>query len=235
MPIDYSAVRKAFFGPSLESPPDHLPTKEEVLAEHQRICLQCTAELGLDPADRAIGEHGSLIGGPGKPLTVIARPVEWLLRLEPMPLDWFDYPEARRAWSGSADEKTASREQIEFLEEVIHCHLAGFPNPPTATELSSWIRSPASFPPGTAALYNIFENISPGQCARLLSRGHFSVYEVARVIILSGARAPALIAWLHQFAVDPKRDLAEKRDEIAGAEPVLESLVPVPPYSPCEP
>lgn len=226
MPINYYAVRKAFYGPPLASPPDRLPTQEEVLAEHQRISMQCTIEMGLDPATRAIGEHGSLIGGPGKPLTVIARPVERLLRLEPMPLEWFDYPQARRAWRGRADDDTASRERIEFLQEVIHSHLAGFPSPPTATELSSWICSPASSPPKTAALYNIFENISSGQCARMLSRGHFSVYEVARIIILSGARAPEVIAWLHQFAVDPSQRSDSEVDDEQRAEPVLNSACP---------
>jgi len=226
MPINYYAVRKAFYGPPLASPPDRLPTQEEVLAEHQRISMQCTIEMGLDPATRAIGEHGSLIGGPSKPLTVIARPVERLLRLEPMPLEWFDYPQARRAWRGRVDDDTAGRERIEFLQEVIHSHLAGFPSPPTATELSSWIGSPASSPPRTAALYNIFENISSGQCARMLSRGHFSVYEVARIIILSGARAPEVIAWLHQFAVDPSQRSDSERDDEQRAEPVLNSPCP---------
>ena len=214
MPIDYTAVRKAFYGAPLASPPDHLPTPEEVLAEHQRICVQCTIDLGIDPSTRAIGEHGSLIGGHGKPLTLIARPVERLLRLEPMPLEWFDYPQARRAWRGTVDESTAYRECIEFLEEVIHCHLAGYPSPPTASELRSWICSPACSSPRKAALYNIFENISSGQCARMLSRGHFSVYEVARIIILSEARAPDMIGWLHQFAVDPSQ---HSEDGLAGA------------------
>ena len=223
MPINYYAVRKAFYGPPLASPPDRLPTQEEVLAEHQRISMQCTIEMGLDPATRAIGEHGSLIGGPGKPLTVIARPVERLLRLEPMPLEWFDYPQARRAWRGRADDDTAGRDRIEFLQEVIHSHLAGFPDPPTATELSSWICSPASFPPKTAALYNIFENISSGQCARMLSRGHFCVYEVARIVILSEARAPEVIAWLHQFAVDPSQRSGSELDDAQRADPVLPS------------
>ena len=223
MPIDYAAVRKAFYGAPLASPPDHLPTPEEVLAEHQRICMQCTIDLGLDPSTRAIGEHGSLIGGTGKPLTLIARPVERLLRLEPMPLEWFDYPQARRAWRGTADESTAYRQCIEFLEEVIHCHLAGFPSPPTASELRSWIRSPASSSPRKAALYNIFENISSGQCARMLSRGHFSVYEVARIIILSEARAPSVIGWLHQFAVDPSQHSGDRLTEAANTDSVLNS------------
>lgn len=206
MPIDYSAVREAFYGPPLASPPDHLPTREEVLAEHQRICLDVDRDLGIDPAIHAIGEHGSLIGGPDKPLTFLGRPVEHLLRLEPMPLEWFDYPEARRVWYEPTDGDTTIRERIEFLEEIIASCLAGYPNRPTATELSRWIRTPSSCSPRIGALYDIFETIHPGRCAQMLSRGHFSLYEIARGIIHSQARAPALIAWLHQFAVDPKRN-----------------------------
>ena len=222
MPIDYNAVRKAFYGPRLASPSDHLPTPEEVLAEHQRICVQCTIDLGLDPGARAIGEHGSLIGGPGKPLTLIARPVERLLRLKPMPLEWFDYPQARRAWLGAADEGTVRRERNQYLEEVILSNLAGFPNRPTASELSSWIRSPGCSSPRWGALYNIFENISSGQCARMLSRGHFSVYEVARIIILSEARAPDVIGWLHQFAVDPRQSAGDQPADKHSTEAVLD-------------
>ena len=206
MPIDFDAVRKAFHGPPLPSPPDHLPTREEVLAEHQRICLQVNLEYGVDPAVHAVGEHGSLIGGPGKPLTFLGRPVECLLRLEPMPLEWFDYPEARTVWFRPAEEAVTVRERNEFLEEVIAIQLAGYPNRPTARELAAWIRSPASSSPRIGALYNIFETIRPGHCAQMLSRGHFSLYEVARIIILSEARAPELISWLHQFAVDPRRN-----------------------------
>ena len=123
-----------------------------------------------------------------------------MLRIEPMPVEWFDYPEARRALRGSADE------EIAFLKGLIGRHLAGFPKRSTATGLASWIRSPASFPPRKAALYDILENISSGECAPLLSRDHFSVYEVARAITLSEASAPDTLPWLHQFAVDPRQD-----------------------------
>ena len=205
MPIDFDAVRKAFHGPPLPSPPDHLPTREEVLAEHQRICLLVNLEHGVDPAVHAVGEHGSLIGGPGNPLTLLGRPVECLLRLEPMPLEWFDYPEARTVWFRPAEEAVTVRERNEFLEEVIAIQLAGYPNRPTARELAAWIRSPASSSLRIGALYNIFETIRRGHCAQMLSRDHCSLYEVARIIILSEARAPELISWLHQFAVDPRR------------------------------
>jgi len=54
----------------------------------------------------------------------------------------------------------------------------------------------------------------------LLSKGHFSVYEVARVIIHSEARSPELIAWLHQFAVDPKQKYLDDVDARRTVEPV---------------
>lgn len=199
MPLDFKAIRKAFHGPPRARPPDHLPTREELLAEHERIRVECRLEVGLDPSADGVGEHGSLIGGAGKPLTVVHRPVEHLLRIEPVPLEWFDYPEARRAWQGPVEQ------EIDFLNGLINRHLAGFPNRPTAAELSSWLRSPDCRPRKRAALYNIFETIRPVERPRLLSKGHFSVYEIARAIILAESRAPGTVRWLHQFAVDPEQ------------------------------
>ncbi len=204
MALDFEAVRRAFYGPPLASPPDHLPTQEELLAEHERIRLRCRIDLGLDPASEGVGEHGSLIGGPGKPLTILHRPVERLLRLEPMPLEWFDYAQAQRAWHGPVEE------EIEFLQELIGAHLAGFPNRPTAAEFSRWLRSSARCPRKEMAFYNVFETIWPAELPRLLSRAHLSVYEIARAIIVSEARAPDTIRWLHQFAVDPMTELGSQ-------------------------
>ena len=208
MALDFDAVRRAFHGPPLASPPDHLPTQEELLAEHERIRVRCRLDLALDPVAAGVGEHGSLIGGPAKPLTIIHRPVERLLRLEPMPLEWFDYPEARRAWSGPVEN------EIDFLDRLISAHLGGFPNRPTAEEFSRWLRSPARSSRKEMAFYNVFETIWPIDLPRLLSRVHLSVYEVARAIIVSEARAPETIRWLHQFAVNPKMEPA------AGTRPV---------------
>ena len=200
MPLDFEAIRKAFYGPPRARPPDRLPTREELLAENERIRLERRLELGLDPAPDGVGEYGSLIGGAGKPLTVIHRSVERLLRIEPMPLNWFDYPEARRAWQGRVEQ------ELEFLNGLINRHLAGFLNRPTAAELASWLRSPDCHPRMQAALYNIFETILPIERPRLLSKGHFSVYEIARAVIMAESRAPGTVRWLHQFAVDPKQN-----------------------------
>ena len=64
----------------------------------------------------------------------------------------------------------------------------------------------------------------------MLSRGHFSLYEVARIIILSEARAPELISWLHQFAVDPRTESpAIGRRPLSSVLPLLKRpMVPLP-------
>ncbi|MDE0101160.1 MAG: hypothetical protein OXN89_02165 [Bryobacterales bacterium] len=197
MPIDFDAVREAYFGPPLASPPDHLPTTEELLAERERIRMRCTLDLGLDPVAEGVGEHGSLIGGLGKPLTIVGRPAGRLLRVEPMPLEWFDYPQARQAWHGPV------KDEAEFLAGLICRHLAGFAGRPTPPELAVWLRSSDQSRRKRAALYNIFETIRPSERPQLLSKAHLSVYEVARAVHLSGSRAPGTVRWLHQFALEP--------------------------------
>ncbi len=197
MPIDFDAVRAAYSGRPLSSPPDHIPTTEEVLAEHERVRLRCRLDLGLDPSADGVGESGSLIGGRDKSLTIFSRPIERLLRIEPMPLDWFDYSQARSVWPGPLERETA------FLDGLIARHLAGFANRPTSAELAAWLRGPEGFPRKRAALYSIFETIWPAERPQLLSEAHLSVYQVARSILVSGSRAPGTVRWLHQFAVEP--------------------------------
>ena len=208
MSLDFDAVREAYFDKPLASPPDHLPTREELLAQRERIRLKCTLEAGLDPALEGVGEHGSLIGGPGKPLTIVGRQAHLLLRIEPMPLEWFDHPGARRCWRGPAQDES------DFLAMLISRHLAGFPDPPTDRELARWLRSANCFPRKKAVFYDIFEAIRPGDLPKLLSRAHISVYEVARAIHISGARAPGTVRWLHQFAVDPATSRARPTLEV---------------------
>ena len=96
-------------------------------------------------------------------------------------------------------------QELGFLNGLINRHLAGFPNRPTAAELASWLRSADCQPRKKAALYNIFETILSIERPRLLSKGHFSVYEIARAVILAESRAPGTVRWLHQFAVNPKQ------------------------------
>ncbi len=205
MPINLERVREAFYGPRLAIPLDHRPTAEEVLAEHEHVAIESMLSLGLDPARAGLGEHGSLIGGPGKPLRVVGRPIHRLLRLPPLPLEWFDYPEARCHWTPRGSARDADRRQAELLKSLVQRHLAGFPVRPEPATLRAWIQSPETSSPNRPALYNIFENISMMECMQLLDQGRFSVYEVARAITFSEAGAPDLIQWLHQFAWDPRQ------------------------------
>lgn len=129
---------------------------------------------------------------------MIRKPVEWLLRIEPMPLAWFSYPEAMRAWHGPL------QEELDFLEMLVAGSLAGVAQKPTARELSAWLRSPERCPRKELVYSHIFETIRARERPLLLSRAHLSIHEIARAVILSAARAPGLIHWLHQCAMDPK-------------------------------
>ena len=65
--IDFQAVRRAYHSPP--PPGDHVPTVEERIAAYERQRMADAIRRGIDPRAAAIGEHGSLIGGPGKPPT----------------------------------------------------------------------------------------------------------------------------------------------------------------------
>ena len=57
-----------------------------------------------------------------------------------------------------------------------------------------------------AAVYNILETIWPEERPRLLSKGHVSVGDVARAIILPECRAPGTVYWQARFAANPALD-----------------------------
>ena len=94
MPFDIDAVRRAYFAPPKDGPPDHVPTREELIARYEQRAVAARLAAGRDPAAKGIEEHGSLIGGPGKPLRVFGRDPEDASPIEPMPLEWFAYPQA---------------------------------------------------------------------------------------------------------------------------------------------
>ena len=67
--IDFDLVRAYYFDPP---PPDALrvPSDEELIARYERRRFErCILRLG-DPVAEGLGPHGSMIGGPGKPITI---------------------------------------------------------------------------------------------------------------------------------------------------------------------
>ncbi len=197
--LDIAELRYAYFHP----PPDdlHRPlTREEHIARHERRALDACRLDGSDPRVFHIGEHGSLIGGPDKPLSFsnLDCPPEYRAGRLPLPLSWFTHPGARTPPPGGIPKDHP------VLDALIADHLAGYPDRPTGSELARVFRSPAPTPRDRSILYHILGCIRPWDLTRLLSRERLSVYELARAIHFSGIRRPQVIDWLHMFAAPPE-------------------------------
>ena len=98
MAIDQKALRKAYYSPPPEGEFLDIPTREEYMAEAERWFVQLCLERGGDPEAEGLGEHGALIGGPGKPVRLLvghSRPFEQYARPRLAPLDWFERPAVR--------------------------------------------------------------------------------------------------------------------------------------------
>lgn len=196
--LDIQKIRGAYFNP----PPDHLDrpsTREEHIARHERRSVAACLAAGGDPRAEGLGEHGSLIGGPEKPLRTsnTAERLEYRGPWTPLPLSWFTHPRAtmRRQGSPPADHP--------LLRLLIGAHLAGYPDRPTADELAAIFRSDAPSPRDRSILYHVLGCIQPWDLSGLLHEERLSLYELARAIHFSGIRRPQVIDWLHMFAEAP--------------------------------
>ena len=120
--IDFDAVRPAYHTP--QPLDDHVPTIEERVAAFERQRVQQARERGVDPAMEGLGEHGSLIGGPGNRPTRFegGRRAEDMVRMPPMPLAWFSHPNATR--------RTPCPNAHRYLDTLSADHLAELPPPP---------------------------------------------------------------------------------------------------------
>lgn len=213
MGLDLEAVRRAYWGPALASPPDHVPSKEELVGHHERELVRLYREAGLDPELAGIGEYGSLIGGPDKPLSVFPVRPEDAVQIEPMPMEWFSYPEAMRSITGPVEDERA------FLAMLIGSHLAGVSGKPTPEVLSRWLRSATRTDEKEFVYYHILGNLRPNHYWALLGEAHLSIHEIARAVHISAVRTSRLIYWLHQFARDPREsdlDVSSEFDSDLG-------------------
>ena len=194
--LDLDRVRAAYFNPPPEDP-EYQPSREERFAEYERRAVKWCLERGGDPRAEGLGEHGALIGGPGKPPRVIGRPVplEYAVDWRPLPLSWFGHRRARTPLAGGNDD---------VLTILVAGYLAGTPNRPDGRGLARIFRSEDPTPRERAHLYEIFACMEPWYLAPLLSRSGLSLYEIARAIHVSDTRRGQVVAWLNQFGVRPE-------------------------------
>ncbi len=193
--IDFKAVRRAYHSPP--PPNDHVPTIEERVAAFERQRVQQARERGIDPRAEGMGEHGSLIGGPGKRPTRFegGRRAEDMVRMPPMPLAWFSHPNANR--------RNACRNPHQYLDTLSADHLAGHHPRPDGRTLHRLLRAEHLTDPEAHLVEQFLARLRMIETAGLLSRAGLTVYEIARAMHLSGSRTPAKTHWVNQFAARP--------------------------------
>ena len=197
--LDIAKIRDLYFNP----PPDdreRLPSREELYAREERRAVERCLLSGGDPRERALGEHGSLIGGLDKPLRRFTWDPEFAPRSRvPLPLPWFDNPRARSMASNPDPDHARV-----FFAHLSAGHLAGYPNRPRGADLGRLFRSPRLTPVERDQVWHVFACMRLSDLPGLLSRGGLSLYEVARAIHLSKTLRPRVIAWLNQFGSRPR-------------------------------
>ena len=196
--LDLAKVRHAYLHPPPDDP-GRVLTREELYARYERRRVEGCLRRGGDPVLEGLGEHGSLIGGPDKPLTAFGVRPERAGRLQPLPLAWFDYPQARSA----SLPKSSADEAHDFFTALAADHLAGMPDRPSGAQLARTLRSARLEGREWSQLWHVFACIRIWDLKRLLSRGGLSVYEVARAIHLSDTCRAEVVTWINQFAVSP--------------------------------
>ena len=211
--LDHNALRAAFFNPPPDDP-DREPTREELWARAERQAVEACLRWGGDPKAEGLGEHGALIGGPGKPMRRLTAMPERRLRRHPLPLVRFDTPRARTR------PPALGRDPVIFFEHLSAAHLAGYPNRPSGIALARIFRSPELSPVERDQLWHIFACIRCRDLGHLIGWGGLSVYEAARAVHLSGTRCADVVAWINQFAVPLDSTSTSERS------PPRESLMP---------
>ncbi len=154
---------------------------------------------GGDPREEGLGEHGSLIGGPDKPLTLFGSQPERAGRIHPLPLAWFDHPRGRERVPLYRDVERAHS----FFAMLAGDHLAGMPERPSGRQLASLFRASSLSGREKSQVWHVFACIRRADLRGLRTKGGLSVYEIARAMLLAETRRAWVIRWTYQYALDP--------------------------------
>ena len=206
--LDLAKVRAFYFdAPAPE--PSRMPTREELYARHERERFENCLLRGGDPEAEGLGPHGSLIGGPGRPLTVFHGFPEQRAKIDPLPLSWFDHPRGhtRLVPPGGIPEAHT------FFASLSGAYLAGMPDRPSGPQLRRYFRSPEPGPRARSQIWHVFACIHPFDLHRIVPRGAVSLYEAVRALQITKTRRAAVVAWFNQFGVRPRKEPREGEDE----------------------
>lgn len=202
MAIDREAVRRAYF-----APPDEefrsVPTREERMAAGERLCVQRCIERGGDPAAEGLGEHGALIGGPGKPPRIRighVLPLEDLAPPRLAPPSWFH--------DGPSKPIDPSHPHLRL---AIAGHMAGVPREsrPSPEELFGAFTSAAPDEMQRFWLHAVLASAPIPELRRIMLREGISRRDMVRAMHEVGAVRRDTTPWLNQFA-RPSRDAPQE-------------------------
>ena len=201
MGIDLERVRKAYH----EGPPppgfNGIPTREQRIAESERTLVRYCEEAGRDPKEEGLGVHGSLIGGPGKPIRVhsnSSRRFENFCRPVLAPVAWFMHEGGCRT-SGRSDNRHIR------LGKAIASYMAGMPREsrPSGAELHAAFLMET---PGELERYWLHSVLSCASVRELRNIVYYEglpLYALVRAAHVTGAVSHRLCKWLNQFAEQP--------------------------------
>ena len=118
-----------------------------------------------------------------------------MVRVRPMPLEWFSRPNANRRDDGPDPHR--------FLDTLSADQLAGYRTRPGGRTLHRLLRADHLSDQEAHLVEQFLARLRMIEMAGLLSRGGLTVYEIARAMHLSGSRTPAKTHWVNQFAERP--------------------------------
>ncbi len=196
--IDYDLVRTYYYDPPAPHP-HRVPSGEELIARYERGRYDECILRGGDPKAEGLGPHGSMIGGPGNPVTVHYTDPERTALLDPLPLSWWAYPRAKLhiVPPGGPTEAHA------YLAALSGAHLAGVLNRPSGPRLARLFRSSDLADADRAILGHLFGAVTAPRFYRLRTLGGVSLYEMARALHATRTRRADLVRWINRFARRP--------------------------------
>lgn len=196
--LDFAQVRTFYFDPPPPDP-ERLPTREELTARFERDRVEQCLLRGGDPQVEGLGPHGSLVGGPGKPLTVHYVRPEVHAKLRPLPLAWFDWPRCH-----TRNYPPGGRHEADlFFRALAHRYFAGAADPPSGPTLRRIVREPPLSGHAHTHLRQLFDSIRGFDLNPLVASGGLTIYEIARAIHLTRIRHAGVVTWINQFAGRP--------------------------------
>ena len=199
-PFNLSKVRNEFYRLDREKGNlclDRVPTREDLYARWHWFSEKRLLKNGRNPSKHGIGRTSWMVSGIGKPKFNENQPfLEYRFRYDPMPIEWFDNPAARKIFRDPDPEHG-------FLEHMCAKHLAGWEDRPSGKEMYRMLREGTTNPNEREVVREFLVDLYPEVFPQLRREDALSIWHIAKAALDSNAKRGALSWWLNQFAKKP--------------------------------